>query len=222
MIQLFVQNVSIAYENTLLHEEIEGTQRDIVYMLGEAIETRSRETGQHVRRVAEYCHLIARGMGLSDREADILKVAAPLHDFGKIGIPDAVLHKPSKLDEDEWAVMRQHAEIGQDLLSQSKREILQAAAVLAGQHHEKWDGSGYPLGLQGEQIHIYGRIGAVADVFDALASLRSYKAPWPLEAILDYLRQQRGRHFDPAIVDWVLDNVDIMGTVAQAFPDTRA
>ncbi len=221
LIQLFLQNVSIAYENTLLHEEIEGTQRDIVYMLGEAIETRSRETGQHVRRVAEYCHLIARGLGLPDREADILKVAAPLHDFGKIGIPDAVLHKPSKLDEDEWAVMRQHAEIGQDLLSQSKREILQAAAVLAGQHHEKWDGSGYPLGLQGEQIHIYGRIGAVADVFDALASLRSYKAPWPLEAILDYLRQQRGRHFDPAIVDWVLDNVDIMGTVARDFPDTR-
>ncbi|WP_066703231.1 HD-GYP domain-containing protein [Curvibacter delicatus] len=133
-----------------------------------------------------------------------------------------MLHKPSKLDEEEWAVMRQHAEIGQDLLSQSKREILQAAAVLAGQHHEKWDGSGYPLGLQGEQIHIYGRIGAVADVFDALASLRSYKAPWPLEAILDYLRQQRGRHFDPAIVDWVLDNVDTMGTVAREFPDTRA
>jgi len=221
LIQLFLQNVSIAYENTLLHEEIEGTQRDIVYMLGEAIETRSRETGQHVRRVAEYCHLIARGLGLAEREADILKIAAPLHDFGKIGIPDAVLHKPGTLDADEWAVMRQHAEIGHEMLGQSRREILQAAAVLAGQHHEKWDGSGYPLGLQGEQIHIFGRIGAVADVFDALGSRRSYKEPWPLEAILDYLRQQRGLHFDPDIVDWVLDNVDRMATVAAHFPDSR-
>ncbi len=220
LIQLFLQNVSIAYENTLLHEEIDGTQRDIVYMLGEAIETRSRETGQHVRRVAEYCHLIARGIGLTEREADTLKIAAPLHDFGKIGIPDAVLHKHGSLDEDEWAVMRQHAGIGHEMLSQSRREILQAAALLAGQHHEKWDGSGYPRGLQGEQIHLYGRIGAVADVFDALGSWRSYKEPWPLEAILDYLRQQRGRHFDPAIVDWVLGNVDAMVSVAKKFPDT--
>jgi response regulator RpfG family c-di-GMP phosphodiesterase len=219
LIQLFLQNVSIAYENTLLHDEIEGTQRDIVYMLGEAIETRSRETGQHVRRVAEYCHLIARGIGLSERDADILKMAAPLHDFGKIGIPDAVLHKPGKLDEDEWVVMRQHAEIGYEMLGQSKREILQAAALLAGQHQEKGDGMGYPLGLQGEQIHIYGRIGAVADVFDALGSRRCYKEPWPLEATLDYLRQQRGLHFDPAIVDWVLGNVDLMGMVAVNFPD---
>ncbi len=221
LIQLFLQNVSIAYENTLLHEEIEGTQRDIVYMLGEAIETRSRETGQHVRRVAEYCHLIARGMGLPERDADILKIAAPLHDFGKIGIPDAVLHKPGKLDADEWVIMRQHAEIGHEMLARSDREILRAAALLAGQHHEKWDGTGYPLGLQGEQIHIYGRIGAVADVFDALGSRRSYKEPWPLAQILDYLRQQRGLHFDPAIVDWVLANVDAMSAVASDFPDTR-
>lgn len=221
LIQLFLQNVSVAYENTLLHEEIEGTQRDIVYMLGEAIETRSRETGQHVRRVAEYCSLIARGIGLSQREADILKIAAPLHDFGKIGIPDAVLHKPGKLEPEEWAVMRQHAEIGREMLARSDREILRAAALLAGQHHEKWDGSGYPQGLKGEQIHIYGRIGAVADVFDALGSRRSYKEPWPLEQILDYLRQQRGLHFDPAIVDWVLGNVDAMAGIASDFPDTQ-
>jgi response regulator RpfG family c-di-GMP phosphodiesterase len=219
LIQLFLQNVSIAYENNLLHEEIEGTQRDIVYMLGEAIETRSRETGQHVRRVAEYCYIIASGLGLPERDAEILRIAAPLHDFGKIGIPDAVLHKPGKLDADEWVIMRTHAEIGREMLGQSRREILQAAAILAGHHHEKWDGSGYPLGLKGEEIHIYGRIGAVADVFDALGSRRSYKEPWPLEQILGYMREQRALHLDPVVVDWVLNNVDAMQAVAQNFPD---
>lgn len=219
LIQLFLQNVSIAYENAALHEEIEGTQRDIVYMLGEAIETRSRETGQHVRRVAEYCYLIARGLGLPEREVEILKIASPLHDFGKIGIPDAILHKAGKLEADEWSVMREHAEIGREMLSRSKREILQAAAMLAGHHHEKWDGTGYPLGLKGEEIHLYGRIGAVADVFDALGTRRSYKEPWPLEKILDYLREQRGLHFEPVIVDWVLANVEAMSAVGQRFPD---
>lgn len=219
LIQLFLQNVSIAYENALLHEEIEGTQRDIVYMLGEAIETRSRETGQHVRRVAEYCYLIANGLNLSARDAEILRIAAPLHDFGKIGIPDAILHKTGKLDADEWAVMRQHAEIGREMLGRSDREILQAAATLAGHHHEKWDGSGYPTGLKAQEIHIYGRIGAVADVFDALGTRRSYKEPWPLEQILGYLREQRGIHFDPTIVDWVFENVDAMSAIAESFPD---
>lgn len=219
LIQLFLHNVSIAYENALLREDIEGTQRDMVYMLGEAIETRSRETGQHVRRVAEYCQLIARGLGLSERDAEILRIAAPLHDFGKIGIPDHILHKPGRLDDREWDIMRGHAEIGQDMLGRSGREILQAAALLAGQHHEKWDGSGYPLGLAGEDIHIFGRIGAVADVFDALGSRRCYKGAWPLEEIKDYLRAERGRHFDPAIVDWVLRNIARMAEVRRAFPD---
>lgn len=219
MIQLFLHNVSIAYENVLLREDIEGTQRDMVYMLGEAIETRSRETGQHVRRVAEYCHLIARGLGLSDRDAEILKIAAPLHDFGKIGIADEILHKPGQLDEGEWEKMKTHAEIGQEMLGRSDREILQAAAILAGHHHEKWDGSGYPNGLAGEDIHLFGRIGAIADVFDALGSKRCYKEPWPLEQIVVYLAQQKGKHFDPELVDWVLNNLDQMNEVRELFPD---
>ncbi len=219
LIRLFLQNVSIAYENNLLHEDIEETQRDIVFMLGEAIETRSRETGQHVRRVAEYCHLIGRGMGLSERDAEVLKIAAPLHDFGKIGIPDAILHKHGKLDAEEWAVMRTHAEIGREMLSRSDREILKAAAILAGQHHEKWDGTGYPLGLKGKDIHIFGRIGAVADVFDALGARRSYKEPWPIENILKYLQENRSLHFDPEIIDWVFENVARMEKVLKAFPD---
>lgn len=219
LIKLFLQNVSIAYENILLRDEIEGTQRDIVYMLGESIETRSKETGQHVRRVAEYSRLIALGLGLGEAEAEILHIAAPLHDFGKIGIPDHILHKPGKLDEAEWEVMKTHAQIGCDMLGKSKRDILQAAAILAGHHHEKWDGSGYPHGLKEEEIHIFGRIGTVADVFDALGSKRSYKEPWPIEEIIAFLTDQRGSHFDPAIVDWVLNNMDKMLLVKKSFPD---
>ncbi len=219
LIELFLHNVSIAYENVLLRDDIEGTQRDMVYMLGEAIETRSRETGQHVRRVSEYCYLIARGMGLSERDAEILRIAAPLHDFGKIGIPDSVLHKPGKLDEDEWKTMKTHSEIGEEMLAQSDREILQAAAILAGHHHEKWDGSGYPRGLAGEDIHIFGRIGAIADVFDALGSKRCYKGAWPIGEIVEFLADQKGSHFDPSLVDWVLDNLDKMQAVHQLFPD---
>lgn len=219
LIDLFLRNVSIAYENNLLYEEINATQRDIVYLLGETIETRSRETGQHVRRVAEYCYLIARGLGLDEHQAQVLRAAAPLHDFGKVGIPDAVLHKPGRLDPDEWALMQTHAALGQELLSRSRREILQAAARVAGEHHEKWDGSGYPQGLSGEGISLFGRIVAIADVVDALGSARSYKPAWPPERVFDHVRAERGRHFDPRIVDWVLDHKDLLQAVRDQFPD---
>lgn len=219
LIKLFLHNVAIAYENILLRDEIEGTQRDIVYMLGESIETRSKETGQHVRRVAEYARIIALGVGLSEKEAEVLRIAAPLHDFGKIGIPDDVLHKPGKLTESEWEVMKTHAEIGHQMLGKSKREILQAAALLAGHHHEKWDGTGYPAGLKGEDIHIYGRIGALADVFDALGSKRCYKEPWTMEQILTYIKDQRGIHFEPKLVDWVLGHAEELVRVKGLFPD---
>jgi response regulator RpfG family c-di-GMP phosphodiesterase len=219
LVRLFCQNAAIAYDNAILREEIEGTQRDIVYMLGEAIETRSHETGQHVRRVAEYCRLIALGMGFSTREAEILRLAAPLHDFGKIGIHDHILHKPGTLDAKEWIEMKKHPVLGNELLVRSKREILQAAALISGQHHEKWDGSGYPAGLAGEAIHIYGRIGAVADVFDSLSSRRCYKEPWSDEEVFNYFIAERGRHFDPAVVDWLLNNREQMLAVRLQFPD---
>lgn len=219
LIKLFLYNVSIAYENALLKDEIEGTQRDMVYMLGEAIETRSKETGNHVRRVAEYSYLIAKGLGLSEKEAEILKVASPLHDFGKIGIPDSILHKPGKLSTDEFEIMKSHALMGKELLDRSNREILRAAAIVAGEHHEKWDGSGYPDQLVGEEIHIYGRIVAVADVYDALGSRRSYKEPWILEDILALLERDKGSHFDPTIIDWVANNVDKMSEVTVRYPD---
>jgi response regulator RpfG family c-di-GMP phosphodiesterase len=219
LIQLFCQNALIAYQNVLLRDEIEGTQREIVYLLGDSIETRSKETGQHVRRVSEYCRLLARGIGLSEREAEIIHFAAPLHDFGKIGVPDHILHKTGKLDAEEWEIMKTHASTGRDLLKDSKREILQAASLIAGQHHEKWDGSGYPEALSGEQIHLYGRIAAIADVFDALGSKRCYKDAWPVEKIVEYLLEQRGRHFDPALVDWIINNLEAVVAVRATFPD---
>ena len=219
LIELFLHNVSIAYENVILRNEIEGTQRDMLYMLGESIETRSKETGQHVRRVSEYCKLIALGIGLPEREAEIIQIASPLHDFGKIGIPDRILHHPGKLDDEQWQVMKTHASIGEELLCQSNREILKAAAVIAGQHHEHWNGEGYPRGLKGKDIHLYARIGALADVFDALGSKRCYKDPWPMDKIVDYLKSMRGKQFDPEIIDWVLENIDAMKDVRVQYPD---
>lgn len=219
LMELFLHNASIAYENVILRNEIEGTQRDMLYMLGESIETRSKETGQHVRRVASYCRLIALGIGLSEREAEVIEIASPLHDFGKIGIPDRILHKPGKLDGEDWEVMKTHASIGYDLLKSSDREILKAAAIIAGQHHEHWNGKGYPDGLKGEEIHLYARIGAIADVFDALGSKRCYKDVWPMDEIIAYLKEHSGAQFDPKLIDWVITNIDVMKQVRAQYPD---
>ena len=158
-----------------LHNELEETQREIIYTMGEIGETRSLETGQHVKRVAEYSKLLALKSGLTPEEAELLKLASPMHDIGKVGIPDSILNKPGKLTPEEFEEMKTHATIGYELLNKSSREILKASAIVAYEHHEKWDGSGYPKGLKGSEIHIFGRITAIADVFDALAHERPYK-----------------------------------------------
>ncbi|MDQ2694842.1 MAG: DUF3369 domain-containing protein [Pseudomonadota bacterium] len=222
LVDLFCRNVAIAEENIALKQEIEDTQKEIVYLLSEAIEKRSRETGNHVRRVGEYARLLARLAGLSPEEAELLLLAAPLHDAGKIAIPDAILNKPGRHTPEESEVMRRHAALGQELLYGYRRPLLLAAARIAGEHHEKWDGSGYPAGKAGEDIHIYGRITALADVFDALGSDRCYKQAWPLESILDFLRHERGRHFDPRLVDLLLDNLDDFIAIRDRFADVEA
>ena len=205
---LFERNVAIACENMDLLHEIEQTQIEMVDILGETIETRSLETGHHVQRVAEISQLLALEYGLDEDEAEVIRLASPLHDIGKIGIPDAILSKPGKLDDAEWQVMKTHAQLGYDILKSSRRRVLQAGAIIARDHHEKWDGSGYPNGLSGEDIHLYGRLTAVADVFEALGAERCYKTAWPLEKILAFMREQRGRHFEPRLVDILLDNID--------------
>lgn len=208
LVELFCRNVAIAEENLVLKKDIEDTQKEIVYLLGEAIEWRSREAGNHVRRVGEYCRLLGRLYGLDSDETDLLFLAAPLHDAGKIAIPDAILNKPARHTEDEAQIMRSHAQLGYDLLSRYPRRVLQAAAIIAGSHHEKWDGSGYPKGLRGEEIPLHGRITALADVFDALGSDRCYKAAWPFERIIELIKQERGKHFEPRLVDLLLAHMD--------------
>lgn len=219
LMELFIQNVSVAFENAQLHEDVASTQREIVYMLGEAVETRSQETGNHVKRVAEISRILARSYGLDEEEVELIKLASPLHDIGKIGVPDAILNKHGGLDPAEWTFMQAHAELGHRMLVGSSRKILQAGAIIALEHHEKWDGSGYPGGKSGEDIHLYGRLTAVADVFDALGSARTYKQAWPVEKIVAYMKAESGRHFDPKLVEVLLDNLDEIVTVRERFGD---
>lgn len=194
-------------ESIMLHEEIIETQKEIILAMGNIGEGRSKETGNHVKRVAQYSYILALGLGMSETEADMLRSASPMHDIGKVAIPDAVLQKPGKLSANELEQMKKHSEIGYRILRNSKRQLLQAAAIVAWHHHEKWDGSGYPQGLAGEDIHIYGRITALADVFDALGSARVYKAAWELDRILALIEEERGKHFDPKVVDVFLEQL---------------
>jgi HD-GYP domain-containing protein (c-di-GMP phosphodiesterase class II) len=188
-------------ESAMLAEEIEETQKEIIFTMGEIGESRSKETGNHVKRVAEYSYILAQALGMSQADCELLKMASPMHDIGKVAIPDSVLKKPGKLTEEEYDIMKTHTDIGYNLLKNSKRHILKTAAIVAEQHHEKWNGKGYPHGLSGEDIHIFGRITGIADVFDALASDRVYKKAWELDRILNLFKEERGHHFDPAVVD---------------------
>lgn len=200
-----------------LHEELEETQREVIYTMGEIGETRSKETGFHVKRVAEYSKLLALKFGLSKDEAEILRLASPMHDIGKVGIPDSILNKPGKLTAQEYETMKEHAQIGYELLKNSTRDILKASAIVAYEHHEKWDGSGYPRGLSGEDIHIYGRITAICDVFDALAHERPYKKAWELDRIIALFKEERAKHFDPTLIDLFLENLDEFLEIQNAY-----
>lgn len=204
----------------LMQQEIEHTQKEIIFTMAEAGEMRSKETGYHVKRVAEYSYILAIGSGMNEKEAELLKMASPMHDIGKVAIPDAILLKPGKLNDEEWEVMRSHAVMGYNILRHSERKILKAAATVALTHHEKWNGKGYPYGLSGENIHIFGRITAIADVFDALGSDRVYKKAWEMERILNLLREESGEHFDPALVKVFFDNLDKFITVRDTYKDT--
>lgn len=206
-------------EVRLLNEEIEDTQREVVFTMGAIGESRSKETGNHVKRVAQYSKLLALFYGLSENDADMLKQASPMHDIGKVAIPDAVLNKPGRFTQEERLIMDTHAQLGYDMLKNSHRELLQLAATVAYEHHEKWDGTGYPQGLKGEEIHIAGRITALADVFDALGSERVYKKAWDDERIFDLFKEQRALHFDPRLIDIFFDNLDEFLKVREQFKD---
>jgi response regulator RpfG family c-di-GMP phosphodiesterase len=219
LLDVFCSGVAIAFDNILLNQEITDTQAELILRLGDVVESRSNEAGNHVRRMAQVCHLLALESGMSDDETAVLMHAAPMHDIGKIATPDAVLLKPGRLTPEEWEVMKQHPTVGLQILDGSQRPILKAAAVIAHQHHEKWDGSGYPQGLKGDAIHPYARIVAVADVFDALTHERCYKEAWPVEQVRDYLREVAGHHLDPYYVDLLIKNIDKAAEINRQWPD---
>lgn len=206
-------------ESVMLHQEIVDTQREIISTMGEVGEIRSKETANHVKRVAEYSYVLALGLGLGVTEAELLKTVSPMHDIGKVAIPDAVLNKPGKLTPEEYDIIKSHTEIGYQLLKGSRRELLRTASIVAHQHHEKWDGNGYPTGKKGEEIHLFGRITAVADVFDALSAERVYKPAWPLEKIKGLFREERGRHFDPVIIDVFFEHLPELLEIRERLTD---
>ena len=182
-------------------QEVREREKETLLRLARAGEFRDEETGYHLLRMARYSRLIADAIGLAPEEAETVELAAPLHDIGKIGIPDQILLKPGKLDAAEWETMQQHPVIGHEILKGSASKYVRMGALIALGHHEKYDGTGYPSGLEGDHIPLCARIVAVADVFDALTSVRPYKQAWPCERAFEYLRGQRGKHCDPRLVD---------------------
>lgn len=202
-----------------LSAEIEETQREVVFTMGAIGESRSKETGNHVKRVAEYTYLFAKYYGLPKKECIMLKQASPMHDIGKVAIPDAILNKPARFTPEEFEKMKEHAQLGYDMLEYSKRPLLKMASIVAYEHHEKWNGKGYPQGTSGEDIHLYGRITALADVFDALGSARVYKPAWDDEKIFKLFKKERGEHFEPILIDIFFEHRDEFIKIRDAMKD---
>jgi len=219
LIDIFAINVGVAFENLLLNKELEDTQSELILRLGDVVESRSKEAANHVKRMAEYCYKLALISGMEEHEADLIKHASPMHDIGKIATPDAVLLKPGKLNEEEWNVMKQHPAVGHQILANSERPILKAASIIALQHHEKFDGSGYPSGLRANEIHVFARIVAIADVFDALSHARCYKPEWPLDEVLKAMEEGSGSHFDPELLRHFIDNIEVFTKVKDELSD---
>jgi len=206
-------------ESAMLNMELEATQREIIHILGEVSEYRSQETGDHIQRVAEISYMLAKFLGLPENEVERIRLAAPMHDLGQVGIPDAILNKPGRFTDDEYAIMKTHSEIGYNMLHNSKRKLLRFAAEISRSHHERWDGRGYPKGIAGEEIPLAGRICSVADVLDALSSPRCYKQPWPEEKVKEEFLKQRGAQFQPELVDVLMEHWDEIYSLYRRNPE---
>lgn len=208
LIEVFFRHTTVSVNNLKLNEELFTTQKKIIEVLGQVVEKRYVDDPNHIKRVAEMSYILARKIGLEEEEAKTLKIVSPMHDLGKIGISDAILLKPGKLTQEEFETMKEHTTIGYSMLKDTKKATLNMAANVAYEHHERWDGSGYPRGLKGEEISMVGRITAIIDVFDALANKRCYKEAWENENIKEYISSHRGTQFDPKLVDIFLENFD--------------
>jgi putative two-component system response regulator len=214
------QNRELEVQVKLQTDEINQGKLEMIKRLGRAAEYKDNETGMHVLRMASYCHLLAIESGMSDKEADLLREAAPMHDIGKIGIPDGILLKEGKLTNEEWSVMMTHVAIGVDILEgDSNSELLEMAKTVAQTHHEKFNGKGYPQGLVGEEIPLIGRISAIADVFDALTSTRSYKKAWTADEAFSLIEKEKGEHFDPVLAEMFLKLKPQVLEIMQKFAD---
>jgi putative two-component system response regulator len=228
MLALRQSHKNLANRATWLSDEVRkataqivAQEREMIFTLAKAAEYRDPETGAHILRMAHYSKHIARVLGLPVEQQDLLLESAPMHDIGKVGTPDMILLKPGKLTEDEFSVMKQHAVIGYEVLNISSSPLLKVAAEIAHTHHEKFDGSGYPRGLAGQAIPLFGRIVAVADVFDALTSERPYKKAWDVEQALQLLRDGSGKHFDPACVEAFLTDFEEVLAIKNQFMDEQ-
>ncbi|MDM7861188.1 DUF3369 domain-containing protein [Alteromonas sp. ASW11-36] len=219
LVEIFAENVQIAFDNVLSTRDIEDTQREIIERLGVAMEHHSASCEQ-LRRVRLMSEAIAKHTELNAHEIELFSMAVPLHDVGSAKVPEAILHKPSELSSEERASIKRHTEYGYQMLKDSKRPVVQLAATLAHQHHERWDGSGYPLGLKGTQIALEARITALADVFDALYNARPHKPAWTIEQVTDYLNAESGKHFDPELVSIVLENISDFVAIQTSHPST--
>ena len=232
--QARVVNLLSNYQNQILIEDrakllekevekatviLQKREHETLSILGKTAEYKDPETASHVARVAHYSKLLAREYGLDTKKQEIVFYAAPFHDLGKVGIEDRILLKPEKLTPDEFEIMKTHAKIGYEILKDSQSEYLQAGAIIALTHHEKYDGSGYPSNLKGEDIHIFGRIVAIADVFDALTSFRPYKLAWTFEEAMNYLKQKSGSDFDPKLVELFSNNIDEVVDIYNSFKE---
>ena len=219
-LSLYNQNRMLEKKIIERTEELANSRSEIIRRLGLAAEFRDNETGMHVIRIGYFSRLIAQGIGMDEREADIIFNASPMHDVGKIGIPDSILLKEGKLSGAERMIMQKHAEFGAKIIGIHEDRLLEAARQAALTHHEKWDGTGYPFGLAEEKIPLIGRITAVADVFDALTSTRPYKKAWPIQEAVDLLEKESGRHFDPQLIPVFLDNMDEVIRIKDQNSDT--
>jgi putative two-component system response regulator len=207
------------YHISMLNNELELTQREMITTLSSLMETRDDDTGKHVSRVGEFSKLLAKLYGLDKKSVELIRKASPMHDVGKVAIPDNILNKPGKFEPEEWEIMKSHAIKGYEIFKNATSPVLQMAAIIAKEHHERWDGKGYPFGLKGKEINIAGRIVILADVFDALTHDRVYKKAWSTEESVEFIKENRGKMFEPKVVDIFIENLDAFVKIKEKLKD---
>ncbi len=206
-------------ESSALYIKIQEAYREAVMRLSFAAEYKDPETYNHIVRIGLITKLIAEKAGFKEEDYNNVAIASPMHDIGKIGIPDAILTKPGKLSDEEWEIMKKHTIIGYEILKDSESELLQMASVIALEHHERWDGKGYPFGKKEKEINDFSRMTTVADIFDALTSKRPYKDPWPLEKVISFMKKNKCKIFDPEYVDILIENINVVIDIKEKYRD---